>query len=83
MPNINPLRRKGGATALPRTKAVRLGSPRWLVPLMVALFVLGLLWIVVFYLSEQRYPLAEMGNWNMGIGFALIAAGFALATQWR
>ena len=38
-------------------KAVRVGSPRWLVPAMVACFVVGLLWMVVYYVTQTEYPI--------------------------
>ena len=65
------------------TKAVRIGSPRWLVPLMVACFVLGLLWVVVYYITQTEYPIGGIGLWNMAIGFGLIIVGFILSTRWK
>ena len=62
-------------------------SPRWLAPLMLVLFGIGVLWLVVFYLTEQRMggiPIAEdLGNANLLVGFGFIIAGFGLSTQWR
>ena len=58
-------------------------SPRWLAPLMVGSFLLGLAWIVTFYISETRYPVPDIGAWNMIIGFSFIGFGFSLATRWR
>ncbi|NDA79680.1 MAG: cell division protein CrgA [Actinobacteria bacterium] len=58
-------------------------SPRWLAPVMLAAFILGLAWIVAYYISQTRYPIPNIGAWNMGIGFVLIGFGFALATRWR
>jgi hypothetical protein len=62
-------------------------SPRWLAPLMLVLFGIGVLWLVVFYLTEQRMggiPIAEdLGSGNLLVGFGFIIAGFALSTQWR
>jgi hypothetical protein len=46
-------------------------------------FLLGLAWIVTYYISQTRYPIPNIGAWNMGIGFALVGVGFALATRWR
>ena len=50
---------------------------------MVALFVLGLLWVVVYYVTQTEYPIGGIGPWNMGIGFGLIIAGFVLSTRWK
>lgn len=58
-------------------------SPRWLAPVMVGSFLLGLAWIVTFYISETRYPVPDIGAWNMIIGFSFIGFGFSLATRWR
>ncbi|MGA1159021.1 MAG: cell division protein CrgA [Candidatus Nanopelagicaceae bacterium] len=58
-------------------------SPRWLAPAMITSFLIGLIWIVTFYISETRYPVPGIGAWNMVVGFAFIGIGFSLATRWR
>lgn len=59
-------------------------SGRWVAPLMVTLLVLGLAWIVVYYVTEASLPLmSTLGGWNLIIGMALITAGFITATKWR
>lgn len=59
-------------------------SPRWLAPLMLALFGIGVLWLVVYYITQRDMPLTgDLGNANLLVGFAFIIAGFALSTQWR
>jgi hypothetical protein len=62
-------------------------SPPWLPVLMLALFGIGVLWLVVFYISEgDMFGLPgaqDLGNWNLPVGFAFIIAGFGVATQWR
>ncbi|MDP9393427.1 MAG: cell division protein CrgA [Actinomycetota bacterium] len=80
---ISRIRRKSAYTAPKERTPVRVGSPRWLAPLMVALFLVGLAWIVVYYVTQARYPIAGIGNWNMAVGFGFILAGFVLSTQWR
>jgi Na+-transporting NADH:ubiquinone oxidoreductase subunit NqrC len=50
---------------------------------MVANFLVGLVWIVIFYVSQTVYPISGIGAWNMIIGFSFIAVGFSLATKWR
>ncbi len=52
--------------------------------LMVAMFLIGLAWLVVFYLAGTTLPLmSHLGSWNLLIGIAFIAVGFGVATQWR
>jgi hypothetical protein len=76
-------RRKSAFTP-PQAKAVALKpNPRWFVPVMVGFLVLGLLWIVVYYLSELKYPIPNIGYWNLGIGFGIMLVGFGMTTRWR
>ena len=58
-------------------------SPRWLAPTMLATLVIGLVWIVVFYVSNESYPVRAMGPGNLVVGFAFIIVGLGLATKWR
>jgi hypothetical protein len=58
-------------------------SPRWLVPVMLTNFLLGLIWIVIYYVSQTRFPISGIGAWNMIVGFSFVAVGFSLATKWR
>lgn len=66
-------------------KVARIGSPSWLAPTMVALFVIGLTYIVAFYVAGSSIPLMQDLNAlvNVGIGFAFIMGGFFLATRWK
>lgn len=64
-------------------KPARVGSPRWLAPLMVALFVVGLIWIVIYYVTQTDYPIGALGHGNLFVGFGFILAGFGLSTQWK
>lgn len=78
------IRRRFAFTPPPEsTKAVRVGSPPWLVPLMVGCFVLGLLWVVTYYVTQTEYPVGAIGLWNMAVGFGLIMVGFVLSTRWK
>lgn len=64
-------------------KPVRIGSPRWIAPAMVVFFVLGLLWIVAYYIAPTAPPFSELGAWNVAIGFGFIGAGFLVSTRWK
>lgn len=65
------------------TNPLEMESPRWLAPTMIANFLIGLFWIVIFYVSQTQYPIPNIGAWNMVVGFAFIGVGFSLATRWR
>ncbi len=83
MPKSRIRRRFAFTPPQERSNAVRVGSPRWLAPLMVAFFVIGLLWVVVYYVTQTEYPIEKLGLWNMFIGFGLIMVGFGLSTRWK
>ncbi|AYY15116.1 cell division protein CrgA [Actinobacteria bacterium YIM 96077] len=59
-------------------------SGRWVVPTMLTLLILGLVWIVTYYLLREYIPFMEtLGGWNLVIGMGLITGGFVVATQWE
>ena len=81
------LRRKKAFTppTTPRNQdPVKIGNPSWWAPVMVAFFVLGLFWIVVYYIVGNELPLMKSLGWfNILIGFGLIGVGFGMSTRWR
>jgi len=58
-------------------------SPPWLVPAMLGSLIIGLVWIVIFYVSQQDLPIKAFGAGNLVIGFAFIVAGVVLSTKWH
>ena len=61
-------------------------NPVWFKPLMFGFMLLGLLWIIVFYISGATYPLplgTENANWNILIGFGIAFVGFLMTLWWR
>jgi len=66
-------------------KVAKLGSPRWLAPTMVAMFCIGLAYIVVFYIAGSDIPIMRdlTALVNVAIGFGFIAVGFFLSTRWH
>lgn len=76
-------RKKAAYIPPPEKSAGKKPNPPWFVPVMLGLMLLGLAWIVVTYLSSSRYPIPEIGQWNLAIGFVLIIAGFGMTTRWR
>ncbi|MGD9482676.1 cell division protein CrgA [Streptomyces sp. TRM70308] len=55
----------------------------WVAPLMLAMFALGLVWIVLYYLTSGSLPVDALGDWNIVVGFGFIAVGFVVSTQWK
>jgi hypothetical protein len=80
------VRKKAVYTPPQRSQKVQV-SPRWLVPTMVASWLLGLAWIATYYVTAStstNTPLiTSLGNWNLLIGFGMIIVGVVLSTKWR
>ncbi len=62
--------------AVPRDLKV---SPRWFGPLILGLFILGVLVILLNYLSVFGTP----SGWFLLVGLAIIGVGFVMATRYR
>lgn len=77
------VRRKSIFTPPPAKSGPLKPNGRWFIPTMVGLLIIGLLWIVVFYISQTLYPIPKIGNWNLAIGFGLLLTGFGMTTRWR
>ncbi|MCR2800520.1 MULTISPECIES: cell division protein CrgA [unclassified Microbacterium] len=58
-------------------------NPVWFKPIMFGLMLLGLLWVLVFYLSSTQFPIPGIGPWNLVIGFGIAFVGFLMTTRWR
>ncbi|OKL48534.1 septation inhibitor protein [Boudabousia liubingyangii] len=58
-------------------------TPSWWAPVFVALGLIGLVWLMVYYLSGARYPVPGIGNWNMAIALGFMMAGFMMVLRWR
>ncbi|CAN5460561.1 cell division protein CrgA [soil metagenome] len=59
-------------------------SPTWYPITMVVLLVIGLAYIVVYYMAGEHVPgMRDIGSWNFGIGFAFLIGGLIMAVRWR
>ncbi|MFW0155965.1 cell division protein CrgA [Rothia sp. P6271] len=58
-------------------------TPLWYQVIMFGLVVLGILWIMVFYISETTLPIPGLSMWNVAIGVGLMMAGLLMMTRWR
>lgn len=80
------VRKKAVYTPPQRSAKIQV-SPRWLAPVMVACWLLGLAWIATYYVlvttDTQLEPFKSLGNGNLAIGFVALIIGIVLATRWR
>ena len=65
------------------TASAKKPSPLWLPVTAVSLIVVGILWLVVYYLSGQEYPVESWRYWNLAVGFGAMVASLALLARWR
>ncbi|WNI16686.1 cell division protein CrgA [Actinacidiphila sp. ITFR-21] len=80
------IRKKADFTPPPAktATAIKFGNRSgWVAPLMLAFFIVGLAWIVLFYVTQGSLPVEALGNWNIVVGFGFIAGGFVVSTQWK
>lgn len=73
-----------------RTKAVEqqatgedAPNPVWFKPVMFGFMLVGLAWIIVFYVSQNSLPIPGIGATNILIGFGIMFIGFLMTTRWR
>jgi hydrogenase-4 membrane subunit HyfE len=63
-------------------------SPSWYPIVMTVVLVIGLAYLVVYYLTSSgtspHIPLmAGMGSWNFAVGFGVMLLGLIMAVRWR
>jgi hypothetical protein len=66
--------------------AVRIGrpSPPWYAPTMVGLMLIGLVWIVVYYVAGDKIGfMVSLSAWNFAIGFGAMVIGLVMSMRWR
>lgn len=58
-------------------------NPIWFKPIMFGLMLIGLIWIIVYYVSQSTLPVPSLGPWNIAVGFGILFVGFLMTTRWR
>lgn len=65
-----------------RRVAAAAPNPAWLAPTAVVLLILGLLYLVVYYLTAGQLPF-PIGDLNLLVGFGIMIVGGALLMRWK
>lgn len=62
-----------------------LPNPVWFKPVMFGFMLLGLIWIVVYYItsSNLQLPVPQFGQANIFVGFGLVLVGFLMTPWWK
>ncbi|HET7689087.1 MAG TPA: cell division protein CrgA [Nocardioidaceae bacterium] len=74
------------ALVIAANKGTPLGRGRGIVIGMLTCFLVGLVWIVLYYFTsnDPDFPLfSDLGQYNLLVGIALMATGFVYATKWE
>ncbi len=59
-------------------------SPTWYPIVMTLILVLGLAYLVVYYLAGNSIPfMHSLGAWNFAVGFGIMIVGLMMAVRWR
>ena len=85
---MSPSEKSVDKTSAARARAARSPhdeqrNPAWFKPVMFGFMLIGLVWIIVFYLSQSQYPIPALGTWNILVGFGIMFIGFLMTTRWR
>jgi hypothetical protein len=79
-------KRKPIKPAKPKAPKTRKGddlNPVWFKPVMFGFMLLGLIWIITYYVSSAMLPIQSIENWNILIGFGIAMVGFMMSTRWK
>lgn len=77
------IRRKTAYTAPTGKSTATKPNSRLFVPTMVGLLIAGLAWIVTYYITQGKYPIPGIDDWNLVVGFGILLVGFGMTTRWR
>ena len=58
-------------------------TPKWYVVTMVGLMIVGLLWLVTWYVTSGALPISAAGGWNVVVGFGVIMIGMFMSMKWK
>jgi Cell division protein CrgA len=75
-------------TSAPSAARALAPSPPWYPIVMATVLLLGLAYMVVYYLTssgkDPHVPImASLGAWNFAIGFGVMLLGLVMAVRWR
>jgi hypothetical protein len=76
-----PLRQHPAASGTARSVTP---SPAWYPVVMGIVLLLGLAYLVVYYLASSSVPgMKDIGAWNFAVGFGIMLIGLIMAVRWR
>lgn len=82
----NKAKRSGESAAdrAAKKRVVAPGARRWVAPAFVTVGLLGVAWLVVYYIAGRDVPfMNKLGDWNILIGMGLMAASLGISMLWK
>lgn len=58
-------------------------SPSWWAPVMCTLMIIGLIVVVLAYVTGGRFPIPGWNNGNLFLGFGFMIVGFLMTMGWK
>lgn len=58
-------------------------TPLWYRVIMFSLLAVGILWIIVFYITQGLFPIPDLGMWNVSVGVGAMMVSMLMMTRWR
>ena len=78
--------RRAAAAETSRTTGRRVAAagqnPQWLAPAAVVFLILGLAYLVTYYITAGQLPL-PIGDWNLAVGFGVLMVGGGMLMFWK
>jgi hypothetical protein len=72
-----------GAAAA-RARKSKAPSPPWVGAMILAMFVIGITWLLIYYFSNGGVlGMQHLGGFNVLVGFGFLVVGLGVATQWK
>lgn len=68
----------------PQRRITGPGSGRWVAPAFITVGLVGVAWLVVYYIAGRDLPvMSRLGDWNILIGMGLMATSLGLSMLWK
>ena len=77
--------RKTEEPAVERAEGDAAPNAVWFKPVMFGFMLLGLVWIVLYYITSStvQLPIPAFGQANIFVGFGLVLVGFLMTPWWK